>query len=119
MYGLPQNIDLSFLKERKLESVCFAAYQVNLHFDNGAMISIFGTFRHFIIGEDSAGKTAQFPLSSSNLMRLLTQTVTKVQSQADGTLELAFSNNDTLVIYDDTKQYESYHIKNGERLIIV
>jgi len=119
MYGLPQDIDLSFLKGRQLESICFAAYQVNLHFDNGAMISIFGTFRHFIIGENPGGKAAQFFLSGSNLMRLLTQTVKKVQRQTDGTLELAFSNDDNLLIYDDTKQYESYHIKNGERLIVV
>jgi len=44
MYNLPENEDLNFLRDKHIELVCFAAYQVNLHFEEDVLITIFGSF---------------------------------------------------------------------------
>jgi hypothetical protein len=114
MYGLPKNFDLTTLKGRHLELICFAAYSVYLHFENHLLITVVGAFRHIMAGE-VVGDPGRFPLSESRLMRLLTHEVKEIQGQTDGTLHLTFSNGDTLVIFGDNGPYESYHIKHGDK----
>ena len=118
MYGLSKETDLTFLQGRKLELICFAIYQVNLHFDSNVLITIEGAFEHHVQGEALA-ESGQFPLSTSRLMRLLEQHVREFQSKQDGTLTLEFSNEDKLVIHGDNGPYESYHIIHGGQVIHV
>ena len=43
-------------------------------------------------------------------MRLLGVTVRSAEARKDGTLTLVFDDESTLVLPDDSKQYESYHL---------
>jgi len=52
-------------------------------------------------------------------MRLLQQQIKEIQTERDGTLTFGFSNGDQLIIKGDNGPYESYHIKHGEKQIIV
>ena len=119
MYRLPDDENLSFLRGLKAELVCFAAYQVNLHFQGDVSITIFGSFRHIASEGSIPEMDGSFPLQSSELMRLLEEEINSVQTKADATLILGFSNGDQLVIEGDNGPYESYHVKNGEKVVIV
>jgi hypothetical protein len=46
MHGLPKDFDGSFLVGCTLELVCFAEYQVNLHFGDKSCISIFSAYAY-------------------------------------------------------------------------
>ena len=52
-------------------------------------------------------------------MVFLNQTVAEAEGSEDGTLRLAFDTGETLTIYDDSAEYESYTIRHGERVIVV
>jgi len=119
MHGLSKEVNLTFLKAKQLELICFAAYSIYLHFDDKIIITIEGAFQHSIQGNKTQSLKCTFPLVGSNLMRLLTQKVKEVRNQSDGTLELDFSNGDVLIIYGDNGPYEAYHIKHGEHVITV
>jgi len=47
MHGLPKNIDLDFLKEKKLEQVCISSHQIILKFDEDISISIESVIKFF------------------------------------------------------------------------
>lgn len=119
MYNLPENEDLSFLRNKEIELVCFAAYQVNLHLEGGISITILGSFRHLVAGSAVPASDIVFPLRGSELMRLLQQRIKKIKTEDDSTLVFDFSNGDHLVIRGNNGPYESYHIRHGEKLIVV
>lgn len=113
MYGLPEDFDASFLVGLTLEMVCFAQYQVYLHFNEKAMITIMGTFSY---KTDSIIST---PVLDSNLMELTGCAVLNANGTTDGTLSLLFDNGQTLRIYDANKQYESYTVAfRGKEIVI-
>lgn len=113
MYGLPKNFDGSFLVGHTLEMVCFAQYQVNLHFDSKINIRIESSFSYKV------EHPVKMPVQNSNLMELLGMTVTEVHGSEDGTLNLLFENGQLLKIYDTSKQFESYIITFEGKEIIV
>jgi hypothetical protein len=47
------------------------------------------------------------------------ETVVSAKGDAKGTLTLEFSGGGRLSIFDDSKQFESYQIKNADVLIVV
>ena len=49
------------------------------------------------------------------LVRTLGCQVRKVKCEADGTLELRFSNGDVLVVYANDPAYEAYTLSVGEK----
>jgi primase-polymerase (primpol)-like protein len=113
MYGLPKDFDGSFLVGRTLNLVCFSQNQMSFHFDDDITITVESAFSY---------KTAQVvdvPVQESNLMELLGSAVSVARGEADGTLSLLFNNGQTLKVYDTTKQYESYTITYGGKVIIV
>src|SRR6266853_744994 len=115
MHGLPANEDLSFLRDKDRELICFAAYQVNLHFEEKLLITILGSFRHQVAGRSAAACELCFPLQASELIRLLTHKIQEIRTERVGTWSSAFSNGDQLIIEGDNGPYESYHIQHGQR----
>ena len=113
MYGLPKDFNGSFLVERTLEMVCFNQNQVYLHFDTNITIAIEGAFSY------KTDQVINVPVQNSNLMELLGSSVLVAQGDENGTLSLNFDNGQTLKVYDMTKQYESYTISYGDKVIIV
>ena len=118
MYGLPKNLDLGFLLGKALQQICVGSHEVILKFDDDLEVTVTSEC-------DYKSKTGQFtrvkeyPASASMICRLLGFSIVKAEGTEDGTLTLRFSNEDTLIIYDDSKQYESYQINYHEHLIVV
>ncbi len=110
---------MSFLRDKDLELICFAAYQVSLHFEGKLLITILGSFRHLVVGRSAAACDLSLPVQASELMRLLTHKIQEIRTERVGTLSLTFSNGDQLIIEGDNGPYESYHIQHGDRLIVV
>src|SRR5260370_17586456 len=116
MYDLAKGTTFEFLKDRELELLCFGPYGVMLHFEGGIQIQIEGSFTHVTTATPEA---SHFPLSESQLMRLLLQRVTQVAVKRNGTLTLRFGNGDTLVIDGNVGPYESYNVSHPHGLLVV
>lgn len=103
-------LDLSFLENKQLELICFAAYSIYLHFGGKVLVTIEGKFQHRLHGDANATPNTEFPLSSSDLVSLLTHSIEKVGRDPDGTLTLNFSNGHTLTIGGSNGPYQAYEI---------
>jgi hypothetical protein len=113
MYGLPEDFDGAFFVGRSLELVCFSENQVSLRFGGDISITIESSFSHQQDSSESSGQVVNVPVSESDLMQLLGQSVAEVSASRDGTLVLTFTNGHVFKCFDDSRQFESYHIKRG------
>ena len=69
MYKLSNKKSVDFLRQQKLQTICFAEYSLYLHFDDEIVITVEGQFQH----KAGRGKKQNysFPIETSCLMRLL------------------------------------------------
>jgi hypothetical protein len=118
MYGLPKEIDLSFLVGRELLQVCFGRHDLNLNFDRNVHISVTSCIGYSGVQGDLC-RQEDFAAASQFLTSLLSQTVLSVKGDDEGTLVLIFSGGPELFVYDNSKQYESYTIQHGEQIVVV
>ncbi len=108
MYPPPAQDVLERLKNSPLEVVSFGLYVIHLVFENGNRLSISAPFR-FSREETIADATiSELPIYKSSLMRLLSHSIHEVRCDPDGSLELSFTNHDTLVVYANDPMYEAY-----------
>ena len=118
MYGLPKNIDLTFLIGKEVIQVSIGFNDLILHFSEEVIITITSECSYM----DDKKKLITFdmyPESASLVCRLLGCVTDKVQSEENGTLILGFSNGCTFKIHDDSNNYESYQIKHPLGVITV
>jgi len=115
MYGLPNDVDLSFLNGMELIQICVGQYQVQLHFfgGKGATISIEHRMTHRVKKKVTVWEEGKTPSAASSLLLLLGTSIVGVKTKEDGTLRLQFSNKDEVVIFDDSPGYEAYTINHG------
>jgi hypothetical protein len=118
MYGLPEDFDGRFLVGKRVELVCFSENQVVLNFDADISIVVESSFS-FRSKPNVNERTSDVPVMESNLMELLGHKVFAVTVIGQRTLCVSFDNGSIFKCYDDTTQYESYKIRNGESVIIV
>ncbi len=118
MYGLPNDLDLSFLVGVTLLQVCVGANEVILHFDGEVSITIESRFRvrgtngHDAVFEDK-------PSSAASLAELLSDSIVDCLGHQDGTLRLSFAKGGLLEVYDSLEHYESYQIQHGQDIHVV
>ncbi len=117
MNGLPEQIDLSFLEGRELIQVCVGMFQVIFGFDDQVSISVEGCYSVHSEAGESTWKSGEKP--RSDVLNLLGANVAHVRGEADGTLTLTFSEDLSLVIFDSSKEYESYQIAKPGTIIVV
>jgi hypothetical protein len=87
--------------------------------DTGISVEISYTHRHND-EEDEWSPATFMPLSSScSVLLLIGASIVSVKGDPDGTLEIEFSNGDSLTFYDETTMYEAYHIWHGSDPLIV
>lgn len=118
VYGLPDNFALDSFREATLIQVCIGQHQVQLRFDGHRAVSI--ETRYTV--QDPSGEQQEFvdvPAGAAALAALLGRRVDRVTGTTDGTLTLTFVTGATVTVYDDSDQYESYQINDGDRLIVV
>jgi hypothetical protein len=111
MYGVPADLDLTFLHGATLIQVCIGQYEVQLHFHPVGSISIEGRWELLdapglrIDGSANGSKTA-----TSHLQRLLGEQIVASEVRAPLWFALQFSGGEVLRVYDDSAEYESFSI---------
>lgn len=119
MYGLPRNIDLSFLNGREVIQVAIGIFQVQFGFDEDATICVHSQFTHFDGHQDWTWTPEPSKVQvAARALSLLGATVERVQTHEDGTLILSFSSGHRLTLVD-SKEYESYEIRRPGETITV
>lgn len=112
MYGLSEDVDLSFFIGRRLEQVCLGEYQVQLRFDADTVVSI----------DDSEYTYRGMRRSSRDgreLVELVGRSCTAAAREGEGDLRLDFAH-EVLVIHDsNAPHYESYTIRHGDDPVVV
>jgi hypothetical protein len=116
MYGLPDNFTADFVVGRVLEMICFAKHHVTLHFDGNVSVTIRSAFS-VTTGQQVC--MVVIPCNESNLMQLLEARVIEAAGTTDGTLTMNFMGGEVLKVYDNSRQYESYEIRQGESVTVV
>jgi hypothetical protein len=126
MYGILADTDLSFLRGKTLIQVCFGPHDLQLRFAEDAHVSIESSVGYGVADGDYEQRTIGEEPGVSNvledpcfLLHLLMKSVEAVSWTAEGTITLNFDGGFRLQIYDDSKQFESYNIGNGDQLIVV
>ena len=118
MYGLPTNINLDFFLEKTLLQICIGAHDLILNFDGNVSVTITSSIE-FSCSKCSFQKTNDFRRIASTIAVLINQTIVSVEGNEAGTLTLKFDSGGIVTIYDDSKEYESYTIKNQKQIIVV
>ena len=120
MYGLSPDIDLDFFLGKTLLQVCIGGADIILNFDGRVSITVTSSLS---IGRSASDedreKLGSFPQAANALATLLNKVVRSAHGAPNGTLNLGFSDGNFLKIYDDSKTYESYVIRNQDRVIPV
>lgn len=118
MYGLPSDLDLEFLVGLTLLQVCVGANEVILRFDQDVSITMETRIRaRYADGKDVVFDCA--PLAAVSLVAFLSDSITEVLGQRDGTLRMSFSRGGLIEVYDSSKDYESYQIQHGPAIHVV
>ena len=102
---------VNVLVGRNVELICFAQYSVYIHLQGGAMLTVESGCEHIHNGKRRVYHLSS-PIGESSLMGILENTIASTAVEANGELQLVFSNGDTLRIYKEP-QYESYRLKIG------
>jgi len=119
VYGLPKNIDLTFFQGMELELISFGSAQIQFYFSGGIHIGFGGKLSHLSRGEVVVWEEGSPLAIAGGVLSLIGSRVTRVEGLPDGTLTLGFSNQEVLVLYDDSDHYESYTIRHGDDLFVV
>ena len=97
-----------------------------LRFAEGTRISIESSVGYGVTGGDYEKRTIGEESGLTNvlkdpcfLLRLLMKSIETVSWTLEGTTTLTFEDGYQLQIYDDSQQFESYNIGNGDQLIVV
>jgi hypothetical protein len=127
VYGLPPDIDVSFLVDVTLTQVPVGEYQVQLHFTESGPVT--PAYRPpWISVESTASVTAQdgsttifdtSPELGRSLVDLLGRTVTAATGKRDGTLTLLWDDGTQVEILDSSDQYESYQFGHEDVYFVV
>ncbi len=118
MYGLPANLDLSFLHGRVLLQLSVGQNEVILNFDEDFSTTVTssitftfadGTYRHY----------TDFKEAAHTASALLGHQITSAKRKDGGTLCVKFDGDWGIEVFDDSQHYESYSKQNGSQLIVL
>jgi Family of unknown function (DUF6188) len=118
MYGLPSEESFGFFVGLILLQACFGRHEIILKFDADTAITIEGDLG--ILEPDGSERLVSDPRQAAGvIVSFITQSVTQVEPNSDGTLVLAFGSGWSLKVYDSSEHYESYQIKHGAKLYVI
>jgi hypothetical protein len=122
VYGVPADLDLTYLHGAELIQVCLGQYQLQFHFHPKGNISVECRWElHDATGvlidgwESETDKSPTRPRGGPDrppyyLHRLLGRKVTGSEVCAPTSCALTFDNGDVLRLFDDSDRYESFDI---------
>ena len=119
MYPPPPSHVIRQIERQDIDSICFGKYSIHLHFEGGDLLTFSAPFRFGKTSNLAHRPILEFPLDTSDLMRILGYHVSDSISDEDGTLTLVFSSGDSLVVYANDPMYEAYTLTiHGREYII-
>jgi hypothetical protein len=122
MYGLPNELDLSFFVGKRLNSICFCEFVINFHFENNVHVMLESSYQHQRredVENSRFGVQQSLPVSHSALMQLVGRTVASAEGDDEGTLSLSFDDGQVVRFFEHRSPYESYEFGDGEHLYVV
>lgn len=110
MFRIPQNLDLSRIVGSDLNQVRLGRYDVQFIFDSKTTIAV--ESRVTVLEKDVAIADWNSERNWNNLkfQQIVNATVVGYAVKDERTLEIRFSENLTLQLFDDSDQYESMQI---------
>jgi hypothetical protein len=115
MHGVPVDLDLSRFEGATLIQICIGEYQVQFHFHPQGSISIEGKWEL----RDLAGALLDASLQTNEerdayrLHVLLGKRVAGSFVNAPNSFSLRFESGATLMVFDESEEYESFSIQPG------
>lgn len=119
MYGFPPSHAFAALIDQKLTQLRVGVYQIQLVFDGDLTLSIQSTFTHSVAPPSDPAEDFSFPRSGSTLTSLLGSKVTSAITSPPESLTIAFSNGESLTVYDDDPHYEALSFSGPGFTVIV
>lgn len=119
MHPPPPPEILAKLAGHEVELASIGRYVLHLNFANGDRLSLACPFRFDSNDRLEESPIQEFPLTTSNVPRLVGAVVRSVDAEADGTLHVAFSSGDRLIAYANDPGYEAYTLFVGGREHVV
>jgi hypothetical protein len=113
VYGVPSDLELSFLHGSVLIQLCLGQFQVQLHFQPVGSISVEGEWELLDPNGVRIDNALDWPRPPFQLHRLLGCRVIASEVQAPRWFSLRFESGEVLRIFDDSEQYESFSIQPG------
>lgn len=110
MNGIPENLDLSNLVGDRLDSIIIQEHQVVFSFERGMSFVIEGQVDLTMTGSLVARWEQETGWSSAAFQKCVGATVESYTVPSRAELNVLLSGNWTLRIYDNSTQYESFHI---------
>jgi hypothetical protein len=112
--------DLSSLTKATLIQICLGAYDLGLIFDGPvrptSTVMITSSFGIELSGQ----QLSQYSLEDGHLLRpFLNREIASAAWGKNGTLVLTFDNDEKILVFDDSDQYESYTINLGSTTIVI
>lgn len=118
MYGLPEDVDLSFLLNSQLLKLRRYEWNLILEFDAPVEINIESRalFSHAgNVSEWVCGCSEKEVVSNA----MVGATIVSFSATRSGTLEIDFSNGSKLSVFDNSKEFESYTISGPGLTVVV
>jgi hypothetical protein len=114
MYGVPADLDLTFLNGAELIQVCLGSHQLQFHFHPVGSIYVDGGWALLGPGGECVDQKDDRPdRPPYQLHRLLGQTVASTEISPPAWFALQFAGGEVLRVFDDSEQYESFQIQPG------
>lgn len=118
MFGVPSDLDLSFLHGRELIQICIGQAQIQFHFHPAGSITVEGGWE--LLGVDGARLDQKFDGPERppyQLHRLIARRVIGSEVLAPKWFALRFEGGELLRILDDTSEFESFQIQPGNIVV--
>jgi len=111
VYGVPADLDLSFLVGQELQQICLGPYDIQFHFDRGGDVSSTGEWLlldHQGLVIDRRQENAE--RSEYRIHRLLHKKIVSTRIDAPASFDLVFDDGHALRFVDADPQFESVTI---------
>jgi len=117
MNGLPSTVDLTPLKNKRIEQICFGAWVVIFNIEGGIRIAVEGdcaiTSAAGLLRRIEDCKT-----NATDLCRFVGSEVQDAERDANGGLTLKFRAGETLHILNSRDAYESFQLHIGDHVYV-
>jgi hypothetical protein len=117
MFGIPEDLDLTFLHGRELVQVCLELYQVQFHFHPEGTVAVEGEWELLDVDGALLDRSKPPPRTEPfQLHLLLGQRVAESQI-GPRWIALRFVNGELLRVFDNSTKYESFSIQPGDIVV--